>query len=48
MKRLFARLNSFLKDDTVVVTDVGDALFGAADLFIHRRTGFLGPRITRR
>ena len=43
VKRLFQRLNSFLSDNTVVVADVGDALFGAADLFIHRRTEFLGP-----
>lgn len=43
VKRLFQRLNAFLKDDMVVVADVGDALFGAADLFIHRRTEFLGP-----
>src|SRR5439155_12642330 len=43
VKRLFQRLNSFLTDNTVVVADVGDALFGAADLFIHRRTEFLGP-----
>lgn len=43
IKRLFARLNSFLTDRTVVVCDVGDALFGAADLLIHRRTEFLGP-----
>src|SRR5207245_2465761 len=42
VKRLFQRLNSFLTDDTVVIADVGDALFGAADLFIHRRTEFLG------
>ncbi|HUK83684.1 MAG TPA: thiamine pyrophosphate-dependent enzyme [Verrucomicrobiae bacterium] len=42
VKRLFQRLNSFLTDNTIVVTDVGDALFGAADLFIHRRTEFLG------
>ena len=41
--RLFERLNSFLSADTVVVADVGDALFGAADLFIHHRTEFLGP-----
>ncbi len=27
----------------VVVADVGDALFGASDLYIHRRTEFLGP-----
>ena len=43
VKRLFERLNSFLSEDTVVVADVGDALFGAADLFIHHRTEFLGP-----
>jgi indolepyruvate decarboxylase len=43
VKRLFERLNGFLTDNTIVVADVGDALFGAADLFIHRRTEFLGP-----
>jgi indolepyruvate decarboxylase len=43
VKRLFQRLNTFLAEDTVVVTDVGDALFGAADLFIHHSTEFLGP-----
>lgn len=43
VRRLFARLNAFLAPETVVVCDVGDALFGAADLYIHRRTEFLGP-----
>lgn len=43
VRRLFERLNSFLTDDAVVVADVGDALFGAADLYIHQRTEFLGP-----
>jgi indolepyruvate decarboxylase len=43
VKRLFQRLDAFLSDETIVVVDVGDALFGAADLFIHRRTEFLGP-----
>jgi len=43
VKGLFERLNEFLADDTVVVCDVGEALFGAADLFIHRGTEFLGP-----
>ena len=43
VRRLFQRLNAFLSDSTVVAADVGDALFGAADLFIHRRTEFLGP-----
>lgn len=42
VQRLFQRLNAFLDDDTVVVADVGDALFGATDLYIHRRTEFLG------
>jgi indolepyruvate decarboxylase len=36
-------LNSFLTDKTVVVADVGDALFASADLFIHRGTEFLAP-----
>src|SRR5437016_5048343 len=43
VKRLFERLNSFITDEAVVVADVGDALFGAADLHIHQRTEFLGP-----
>src|SRR6266481_459871 len=43
IKRLFERLNAFLKVDTVVVADVGDCLFGATDLFIRHRTEFLGP-----
>ena len=43
VQRLFERLNSHLADDTVVVADVGEALFGATDLFIHRHTEFLGP-----
>jgi TPP-dependent 2-oxoacid decarboxylase len=43
VKRLFEQLNSFLQENTVVVADVGDALFGATDLFIRHRTEFLGP-----
>src|SRR5216683_6967903 len=43
VKRLFERLNVYLAADTVVVADVGDALFGAIDLFIRQRTEFLGP-----
>jgi len=43
VKALFQRLNSFLTENTIVVADVGDALFGAADLYIHQRTEFLGP-----
>lgn len=40
-RRLFERLNSFLKENTIVIADVGDSLFGAGDLFIHRHTEFL-------
>jgi TPP-dependent 2-oxoacid decarboxylase len=42
IRRLFQRLNEFLRHDTIVVSDVGDALFGALDLFIHEHTEFLG------
>jgi indolepyruvate decarboxylase len=41
--RLFARLNEALDDDTIVIADVGDALFGAAELVIRQRTEFLSP-----
>ncbi len=41
--RLFARINELLAEQMVVVADVGDCLFGAADLTIYRRTEFLSP-----
>jgi indolepyruvate decarboxylase len=43
VKRLFARVNEMLDADMVVVADVGDCLFGAADLTIYRHTEFLSP-----
>lgn len=43
VKRLFARLNTFLSKNTIVVADVGDALFGAADFHVHRSAAFLSP-----
>jgi TPP-dependent 2-oxoacid decarboxylase len=43
VKALFERLNHFLSANTVVVADVGDALFGATDLFIRERTEFISP-----
>jgi indolepyruvate decarboxylase len=43
VRRLFERLSAFLTDNTVVVADVGDSLFGAAELPIHQRTEFIGP-----
>ncbi|MCX7014363.1 MAG: thiamine pyrophosphate-binding protein [Candidatus Sumerlaeota bacterium] len=43
IRRFFERMNDFLEDDMIVVCDIGDSLFGAADLTIHRKTEFLGP-----
>ena len=43
IKRLFERVNEFLDDHSIVIADVGNALFGASDLFIRNRTEFLGP-----
>jgi indolepyruvate decarboxylase len=43
VKRLFERLNWALEDNTVVIADVGDALFGGLDLITHCRTEFLSP-----
>jgi indolepyruvate decarboxylase len=41
--RLFQRVNELLDEHTVVVSDVGDSLFGASDLIIHRDSEFLSP-----
>ncbi len=43
VKRLFQRINAILDEETVVVADVGDCLFGAADLEIYRHTEFVSP-----
>jgi indolepyruvate decarboxylase len=43
VRSLFARLNTFIKENTVVVADVGEAMFGAADLIIRGHTEFLAP-----
>jgi TPP-dependent 2-oxoacid decarboxylase len=43
VKRLFEALNGAINENTVVIADVGDALFGATDLFIRRQTEFLSP-----
>ena len=42
-KRLFARINELLDEHMVVITDVGDCLFAAADLTIYKDTEFLSP-----
>jgi indolepyruvate decarboxylase len=41
--RLFARLNRMLDEKMVVIADIGDSLFGAADLTMSRRTEFISP-----
>jgi len=41
--RLMARLNQRLDDHTVVIADVGDALFAATELTTRGRTEFLAP-----
>jgi indolepyruvate decarboxylase len=41
--RLFARVNDLLDETMIVVADVGDCLFGAADLSIYKKTEFVSP-----
>jgi indolepyruvate decarboxylase len=41
VKRLFARLASFLTEDMVVIADPGDAMFGSLDLPMQRDHAFI-------
>ncbi|MBX7165434.1 MAG: alpha-keto acid decarboxylase family protein [Pirellulales bacterium] len=43
IERMIARLNDTIDDHTIVIADVGDALFGATELTIRQRTEFLSP-----
>lgn len=43
IRRLMARLNRSLDASTVVIADVGDALFASTELVIHQRTEFIAP-----
>ena len=43
ISRLIARLNESLTDETVVIADIGDALFAATELVIRGRTEFVSP-----
>ena len=43
VERLFQHLNEFITDEITVIADVGDSLFGAAELRIQQRTNFLSP-----
>ena len=36
-------MNTFIDENTMVIADIGDSLFGAADLVIQKRTEFLSP-----
>jgi TPP-dependent 2-oxoacid decarboxylase len=40
---LFAHVNAVLDDKTLVIADVGEALFASADLRVHRRFEFIAP-----
>jgi indolepyruvate decarboxylase len=41
--RLIRRLNESLTDETIVIADIGDALFSASELVIRGRTEFISP-----
>ena len=41
--RLMARLNESLDERTIVISDVGDALFASTELTTRARTEFIGP-----
>lgn len=43
LQGLFGHLDSVLTENTMVIADVGESLFAAADLRVHRRFEFLSP-----
>lgn len=43
LRGLFSHLDTVLNDHTLVIADVGESLFAAADLHVHRRFEFLSP-----
>jgi indolepyruvate decarboxylase len=43
IRRLMARLNEQLDDETIVIADIGDSLFAATELVTHSRSEFLSP-----
>jgi len=45
ISRLFEKINSVLDDNTVVIADVGDSLFGASDLSVHHAGTFYAPAL---
>ncbi len=43
IRRLIARLNEQLDEETIVIADIGDSLFAATELVTHGRSEFLSP-----
>ncbi|MCC6510553.1 MAG: alpha-keto acid decarboxylase family protein [Pirellulaceae bacterium] len=43
ISRMVKAIDQRLDDDTIVIADIGDALFAATELCIHQRTDFLSP-----
>jgi len=43
IQRLISRLNQSLDDSTVVIADIGDALFASSELIIRKQTEFISP-----
>lgn len=43
ISRMMSRLNEQITTDTIVIADIGDSLFAAADLIAHEAADFLSP-----
>jgi len=43
VKNLFREIDGFITKDMVIISDIGDCLFGAVDLKIRKRTEFISP-----
>jgi indolepyruvate decarboxylase len=43
IRRMIARLDDAIDDQTIVIADIGDALFAATELTTHQRTEFISP-----
>lgn len=43
VSRMIKAIDQRLDDNTIVIADIGDALFAATELCIHQRTDFLSP-----
>jgi TPP-dependent 2-oxoacid decarboxylase len=43
LRNMFGYLDGLLNDQTIVIADVGESLFAAADLHVHKSTEFLSP-----